>query len=555
MKEKKRWKLWKGINFKITISFLLILLVSIEIIGNIFIRELEQSTIADYKETVNNRVSQLATSISDIFSDLAETPDKKNEILLNQLESFNASDTLEARIVDNKEVIRANIGSSSDEVVGTKNDYIDLMDFTLKRKETVVDGKPVYINVQPIQSNTGDSVVGAIYVKSDISEQYNRIKDIASIFYSASIIAGGIAVIVALLFAHSITRPIKEMETQAFRIAYGDYSSRVNIYGKDELSELGTTFNLLSNRIERTQESMESEQNKLNNVLTYMTDGVISTDRRGKVVLINQPALDQLNLKRIDVIGRSILEIFELENEYTMRDLLENQPEIVLDRMDSNKDFISLKSDFTLLRRESGFISGLVVVLHDVTEQEKNERERRNFVSNVSHELRTPLTSVKSYLEALQDGALSNPKIAPEFLSVSLEETNRMIRMINDLLNLSRMDDGNVNLELEIVNFVDLVSFVLARFDQMKQSDETLEKFTIRRDFQVETAWVEIDTDKLTQVIDNVMNNAIKYSPNGGTITISLKKVRNQVILGITDEGLGIPGKDLGKIFDRFYRV
>lgn len=553
--KKKKWVFWKSINFKITISFLLILLVSIEIIGNIFIQNLEQTTISDYKETVNNRVSQLATSAGDIFSDMTETDEQKNEVLQNQLESFNASDILEARIVDSKEVIRAAVGSSNDELIGKKNDYLDLMDFTLKRKEIVDDGRQVYINVQPIQNSTGDSVLGAIYVKSDISQQYNRVQDIATIFYSASFVAGLIAVVVALLFARSITKPIKEMEKQAFKIAYGDYSSKIKVVGEDELSELGTTFNLLSNRIERTQDTMESEQNKLNNVLTYMTDGVIATDRRGKVVLINQPALDQLNMERSDVIGTSILQLFELEKEYTMRDLLENRPEIVIDRVDANEDFISLKSDFALLRRESGFISGLVAVLHDVTEQEKNERERRNFVSNVSHELRTPLTSVKSYLEALQDGAWRDQKIAPEFIDVSLEETNRMIRMINDLLNLSRMDDGNVHLDLEIVNFVNLVEFALNRFDQMMNNDSDLKKYIIERDFQLETAWVEVDTDKMTQVIDNVMNNAIKYSPDGGVITVRLKTVQHQVILSVTDEGMGIPRKDLGKIFDRFYRV
>nr|WP_216656370.1 MULTISPECIES: cell wall metabolism sensor histidine kinase WalK [unclassified Enterococcus] len=553
--KKKKWAFWKSINFKITISFLLILLVSIEIIGNIFIQNLEQTTISDYKETVNNRVSQLATSAGDIFSDMTETDDQKNEVLQNQLESFNASDILEARIVDSKEVIRAAVGSSNDELIGKKNDYLDLIDFTLKRKEIVEDGRQVYVNVQPIQNSTGDSVLGAIYVKSDISQQYNRVQDIATIFYSASLVAGLISVIVALLFARSITKPIKEMEKQAFKIAYGDYSSKIKVVGEDELSELGTTFNLLSNRIERTQDTMESEQNKLNNVLTYMTDGVIATDRRGKVVLINQPALDQLNMARSDVIGTSILQLFELEKEYTMRDLLENRPEIVIDRVDANEDFISLKSDFALLRRESGFISGLVAVLHDVTEQEKNERERRNFVSNVSHELRTPLTSVKSYLEALQDGAWRDSKIAPEFIDVSLEETNRMIRMINDLLNLSRMDDGNVHLDLEIVNFVNLVEFVLNRFDQMMNNDSDLKKYIIERDFQLETAWVEVDTDKMTQVIDNVINNAIKYSPDGGVITVVLKTVQHQVILSVTDEGMGIPRKDLGKIFDRFYRV
>lgn len=206
-----------------------------------------------------------------------------------------------------------------------------------------------------------------------------------------------------------------------------------------------------------------------------------------------------------------------------------------------------------LVRRESGFISGLVAVLHDTTEQDKEERERRLFVSNVSHELRTPLTSVKSYLEALDEGALSEP-VAPDFVKVSLNETNRMMRMVTDLLSLSRIDNETSHLEVELTNFTAFITFILNRFDKIKNQDET-KKYEIIRDYPITPIWVEIDTDKLTQVIDNIMNNAIKYSPDGGTITVSIKTTDEQLILSIADEGLGIPKQDLPKIFDRFYRV
>jgi Signal transduction histidine kinase len=206
-----------------------------------------------------------------------------------------------------------------------------------------------------------------------------------------------------------------------------------------------------------------------------------------------------------------------------------------------------------MIRRESGFISGLVAVMHDVTEQEKNERDRREFVSNVSHELRTPLTSMRSYIEALSEGAWQDPEIAPNFLNVTLEETDRMIRMINDLLNLSRMDAGNTNLQMEYVNFNELVNFVLDRFDMMIQNENR--NYTIRREFTKRDLWVEIDTDKIIQVLDNIMNNALKYSPDGGEITCRLLETHNNVVFSISDQGLGIPKKDLNKVFERFYRV
>lgn len=177
------------------------------------------------------------------------------------------------------------------------------------------------------------------------------------------------------------------------------------------------------------------------------------------------------------------------------------------------------------------------------------------FVSNVSHELRTPLTSVKSYLEALDDGALTEA-VAPSFIKVSLDETNRMMRMISDLLNLSRIDNENSPLNVELINFTAFMTYILNRFDQIQTQNSLAGKvYEIIRDYPLRPVWVEIDTDKMTQVVDNIMNNAIKYSPDGGKITVNMNTTDTQLIISISDQGLGIPKKDLPLIFDRFYRV
>lgn len=260
------------------------------------------------------------------------------------------------------------------------------------------------------------------------------------------------------------------------------------------------------------------------------------------------------------MIGTSILDVLKIREMQTMRELIENQDGIIVDMSDAGHDQI-LNAYFSTIQRETGFISGLVCVLHDVTEQQKIDRERRQFVSNVSHELRTPLTSMRSYIEALNDGAWKDPEVAPSFLKVTQDETDRMIRMINDLLSLSRMDSGTVKLDFELVNLNELFNYILNRFDMMLKKDnndtrETKSKnYTIKRDFTKRDLWVEIDTDKFIQVVDNIMNNAIKYSPDGGVITCRLLETHNHVILSITDQGLGIPRKDLGHIFDRFFRV
>lgn len=551
----KKVQFFRSVNFKIALSFFLILLIAIEIIGGYFIRGLETTTISDFKKNIDVQVTQLANSLSTQMNVKGENRTEIDAMLKKTLTNLSTNEIIEARVVDDKGIIRATNDNNQQGNIGQKNDYRDLNDFSNKKYVALDNNKRVYINVQPIQSPNGETVIGVLFVKSNLESKYQEITNTASIFFTASIIAGIISVVITLLISRSITKPIGEMKEQALRISRGDYSGKVQIYGKDELGQLAETFNQLSERVEETQETMEAERNRLNSVLSHMTDGVIATDRRGKILTINEMALSLLDVKTEEAIGTFILTLLDIEADYNLRKLLEAPNELLIDRSVSNKndEQLIIRADFTMIRRESGFITGIVCVLHDVTEQEKNERERREFVSNVSHELRTPLTSMHSYIEALSEGAWKNPEVAPDFLKVTLEETDRMIRMINDLLNLSRMDSGTSELQLEYVNFNELVNFVLDRFDMML--DKEKKNYTIDREFTRRDLWLEIDTDKIIQVLDNILNNAIKYSPDGGKITCRLLETHNNAVFSVTDQGLGIPKKDIAKVFDRFYRV
>ena len=346
---------------------------------------------------------------------------------------------------------------------------------------------------------------------------------------------------------------LKQINQKVKDLIAGDYSQVLDMQGSSEITNITNNLNDLSEVIRLTQENLEQESKRLHSILSYMTDGVLATNRRGKITMINDMAKKQLGVQKEEVLNKSILELLKIEDEYELRDLITQVPELMIDSQDDNGEYLSLRVRFALVRRESGFISGLVAVLHDTTEQEKEERERRLFVSNVSHELRTPLTSVKSYLEALDEGALSEP-VAPDFIKVSLDETNRMMRMVTDLLHLSRIDNATSHLDVELINFTAFITFILNRFDKMRGSDEE-KKYELVRDYPITSVWIEIDTDKMTQVIDNILNNAIKYSPDGGKITVTMKTTDDQMILSISDQGLGIPKQDLPRIFDRFYRV
>ena len=346
---------------------------------------------------------------------------------------------------------------------------------------------------------------------------------------------------------------LKQLNQKVKDLIAGDYSQVLDMQGSSEITNITNNLNDLSEVIRLTQENLEQESKRLNSILSYMTDGVLATNRRGQIIMINDMAKRQLGVERDEALNQNILELLRIDDEYELRDLITQSPELMIDSQDVNGEYISLRVRFALIRRESGFISGLVAVLHDTTEQEKEERERRLFVSNVSHELRTPLTSVKSYLEALDEGALYEP-VAPDFIKVSLDETNRMMRMVTDLLHLSRIDNATSHLDVELINFTAFITFILNRFDKIRAQDQE-KKYELVRDYPITSVWIEIDTDKMTQVIDNILNNAIKYSPDGGKITVSMKTTDDQMILSISDQGLGIPKEDLPKIFDRFYRV
>ena len=365
----------------------------------------------------------------------------------------------------------------------------------------------------------------------------------------------GFILIVTLLLLENRRDNIRLMQInqKVKDLIAGDYSQVLDMQGSSEITNITNNLNDLSEVIRLTQENLEQESKRLHSILSYMTDGVLATNRRGKITMINDMAKKQLGVQKEDVLNKSILELLNIEDEYELRDLITQIPELMIDSQDANGEYLSLRVRFALVRRESGFISGLVAVLHDTTEQEKEERERRLFVSNVSHELRTPLTSVKSYLEALDEGALSEP-VAPDFIKVSLDETNRMMRMVTDLLHLSRIDNATSHLDVELINFTAFITFILNRFDKMRGPDEE-KKYELVRDYPITSVWIEIDTDKMTQVIDNILNNAIKYSPDGGKITVTMKTTDDQMILSISDQGLGIPKQDLPRIFDRFYRV
>ena len=554
-------KFYQSIRVKIALVFALMLMLTLECVGAVFVRQLEHQNLNTFKQTI-----ELPSYVDNSLSEQLLRPDTKkaNQQIRQILSEVNNNNISEIRVVDSKGVIRGTSTADNRNMVGQKTTDAMVKATLLNNRshsENVYDGanhNRYYVNVIPLNDNN-NNVVGAVLLRASLEGVYSNINNITLIYLSAALITIILSLFLAVLISQEITRPIEEMRKQTLRIARGDFSGQVRVMGNDELGQLAGAVNNLSVRVEEAQESSDSERRRLDSVLSHMSDGVLATDRRGNITIVNNMALQLLGVDHEDdLIGKSIIDALDIRHDYTVRELINsNQKEMIID-MSAGGNNLILNAYFSPIQRESGFISGLVCVLHDVTSQQKEERERKQFVSNVSHELRTPLTSVHSYVEALSDGAWKDKDIAPQFLTVIQNETNRMIRMINDLLSLSRMDSGTTKLNLEYVNIKELFNYILNRFDMIikkDENDQNSKKYTIERYFTDKDLWVEIDTDKFTQVIDNIMNNAIKYSPDGGVITTRLLETHNHVILSISDQGLGIPRKDLGRIFDRFFRV
>lgn len=552
-----KMRFFQSVQFKLVIMCLLLIIVAMQVIGAYFVRELEGQLEKNFQDSITNSITLLDYNArEEIIKNSDNSVKLQNDIRELLVDYSRASSNLiEVRIVDDKGKILGTSNLNNQGIVGQKSND-PLVKRTLSLGTTSEDkiykdesnkNNRVWVNVSSIK-NKGQ-VIGAIYLVADIESVYKQVDDITNIFITGTLIAMIITAVLGILLSRTITKPIVEMKRQAYAMARGNYSRKVKVYGVDEIGELADSFNTLTKRVQEAQAMTEGERRKLSSVLAYMTDGVIATDRRGKVILINTPAEKMLRVKHESANGRSIIDVLDIGDTYQFEDLMEVDGSLTMDRSTLDKPYV-LRANFSVIQRETGFNNGVIAVLHDITDQEKVDQERRDFVSNVSHELRTPLTSMHSYLEALSDGAWEDKEIAPRFLEVTQNETERMIRLVNDLLKLSRMDGGREQLEKSFVNFTDFFNHIIDRFEMMKK-----ETIMFKRHIPREPVIIEIDEDKVMQVLDNIISNANKYSPDGGRISFYLKKFEDEIEVSIADEGLGVPDEDLANVFDRFFRV
>ena len=579
---KKRF--FSSIRTKFVIVYVLVNIISLQLIGLFFTTQLRNSNINTFEQNIIEQEKILNYHVREELDKISGNNTDNSKVLgdnLVQNEStksnrdsksgiaklvseFNIQKLLLVNVIDNDSKILATSSKNGNDEYLAKRSFDPLVSQVIKTGESIKQiqnnadsNKRVWIYVSPVKKD--NEVVGVISLMADIESVYQEVNGISKIFIVGTILSILITTVIGFVASKTVTSSIEKMSSQVKKMALGNYGTVVGIDADDEIGDLAKVFNQISKRIEEEQAVTETERRKLATIIESMMDGIITTDNNGRIILINTSAEDMLGGRDDEIfIGKDALKILNITEYESIEEILEAEDSLLVNALKSDDELL-LRAEISKIEKEdkedltqmSTELEGYIIVLYDVTDQERQEKERREFVSTVSHELRTPLTTMNSYIEALEEGVLEDKELAPQFIDTIHKETTRMIRMVNELMQLGKMDIKEEHYEKEFIDINKMLEQITDRF-ALTHPEKNFIKHIPKSPI-----FVEGDQDKLTQVFDNIVNNAIKYSPDGKNITVRVRQNyhHNRVSISIKDEGVGIPLVHIDKIFNRFYRV
>ena len=579
---KKRF--FSSIRTKFVIVYVLVNIISLQLIGLFFTTQLRTSNVNTFEQNIIEQEKILNYHIREELGKSTDTNNDNSKVLsdgLNQesavgnngeskseiaklVSEFNIQKLLLVSVIDNESKILATSSKNGNDEYLAKRSFDPLVSQVIKTGESTKQiqnnadtNKRVWIYVSPVKKD--NEVIGVISLMADIESVYQEVNGISKIFIVGTVLSILITTVIGFVASKTVTSSIEKMSSQVKKMALGNYGTVVGINTDDEIGDLAKVFNQISKRIEEEQAVTETERRKLATIIESMMDGIITTDNNGRIILINTSAEDMLGGRDDEIfIGKDALKILNITEYESIEEILEAEDSLLVSASKSDDELLLraeiskiVKEDTGDLTQMSTELEGYIIVLYDVTDQERQEKERREFVSTVSHELRTPLTTMNSYIEALEEGVLEDKELAPQFIDTIHKETTRMIRMVNELMQLGKMDIKEEHYEKEFIDINKMLEQITDRF-ALTHPEKNFIKHIPKSPI-----FVEGDQDKLTQVFDNIVNNAIKYSPDGKNITVRVRQNyhHNRVSISIKDEGVGIPLVHIDKIFNRFYRV
>jgi len=406
----------------------------------------------------------------------------------------------------------------------------------------------LYIAIPIITDNQN---LGAVRLSLPLVEVNENITHLRKITFFAAIIGLLIASLVSLIMSLSITRPLREMTEISQRISKGDFSKKLKIRSQDEIGQLADSLNLMSEELENKIRIISEDKDKMRVILSSVIEGIVAIDKEGRIILFNHALRNMINHSSDRVLGKFHWEIIRNNqlNELLKETLQKGQTltrEIIL-FSPQEKIFHASANPLT----EKNKVWGAVVVLNDITEIKKLEKMRSEFVANVSHELRTPLTSIRGFVETLKERAIADPKKARYFLTIIERQSNRLNNLIEDLLQLSKIESQEIAMNLQSIDLRDLIDKTISEFKGKINQKEQQIKINIPPQFPL----LKVDPEQMELVLRNLLDNAIKYTPNRGEISISALEKAENIYIEVADNGTGISAEHLPRIFERFYRA
>ena len=522
----------KSIQWKLVLVYILLLVFALELFGVYMLSSIENYFMADLKDGLQSQVRLLSSLAERYFS-----PIKDPEGLQQLIREYSILIGGDVYLLDIHGVVVAT-SPGLEPTLGRR--------FVQQEVVTSIHGRSAestrydpdqghrnYYYTEPVFS--GGAMVGVVYVSTSLQLIDATLHQLRNILLTGAFLTLAVSAVLGLNLASTITRPLQKITSQAEAMRMGDFTQQIDIHSEDEIGRLAGTFNALSEQLQLSWDEVIQEKDKIEAILTNLSDGIIVFDHLGGVMHINTTACIWFGVTKQKMMEHGTIDSFP--------------------QLETGQGLVYLEDDlnFVLRQRRLPFLQagkkqGTIVVLSDVTEQHRLDSMRQEFVANVSHELRTPLTSIKTYLEALIDHPDESPELRESFLNVINSETERMVRMVEDLLILSRNEARRD--EFRLVSVEDIIHDIVQGID-VQVSNKNL-RLNLR--VAMHLPLVMGDGDQLHRLFLNIVNNALKYTSTGG-ITVTAGSRSNYLEVSVKDTGIGIPGDALGRIFERFFRV
>ena len=498
--------------------------------------------------------------IDDFYAQMSEVFGESNAAFVSSLREEAAQEDGAARLqtmleaysgtlsIDSRNRNYYILDGRSGEVLSSSNDDGELLEQTenilTARNGEVGDHSDLaasYMDVAIPISGGDNSYI--IYIRDNRSTVSSLNSELLIIILQALLVGLLISVLLSFLLSKTMINPIEKLTEGAERVASGDFSEKLEVDSTDEIGILTTTFNDMASVLHSTLEAVEDERNKLDTLFLHMTDGVVAYDRDGALIHCNPAASELLERSADECVYAELFEpLCPFEKVMAMQ-----RSDFVASELTVGERTVELY--FAPFSDEER--GGVLVVLHDVTQQRKAEERRREFVANVSHELRTPLTNIRSYAETIRDAGDELPReLENSFLDIVINESDRMTHIVQDLLTLSRLDSGRSEMNMARFDFGAAIDSVLRSIEL----EARRHGHELTHDYH-DLPMIMGDRGRIEQVMLNVLGNAVKYTPDGGHIRVTAGTVGEKVWMEVADDGIGIPKADRSRIFERFYRV